>query len=149
MPAHQTLTLRAVVTRHQGLFTDYATIVPEKAQQFMKRLQEVDHHASIEVAIFEPHRGDDHTEGHFFVGTLVSKQPDHPPAGMEYMEFTRDFAYSRGTIEDIGTLHLQLNDWMQQEKLVFDYSGYIVEMYFPTETGEEVEIYLPVKNTSS
>lgn len=149
MPAHKTLTLRAVVMRHQGLFTNYSTIVPEKAQQFMERLQEVDHHASIEVAIFEPHRGEDHTEGHFFVGTLVSKQPDHPPAGMEYMEITRDYAFARGTTETIGDLHLRLNEWMQQENLQFDYSGYIIEMYIPMENGEEVEIYLPVKSTSS
>lgn len=149
MPAHKTLTLRAVVMRHQGIFNEYDSIVPEKAQQFMKRLQEVDHHAAIEIAIFEPHRGGDHTEGHFFVGVLVSKQPDHPPAGMEYMEFTRDFAYARGTTEEIGTLHLQLNEWMQEENLQFDLAGYIVEMYFPTDKAEEVEIYLPLKNTSS
>lgn len=133
--------------RHQGLFQNYGTIVPEKAQQFMQRLQEIDHHASIEVAIFEPRRHADHLEGHFYVGVLVSHQPDHPPAGMEYMEFTRDYAHARGNTDDIGQLHLELTNWLQAEQLTLDFSGYIVEMYFPTPNGEEVEIYLPVTSS--
>ena len=145
MPAHKTVTIRALVTRHTGIFQDYATIVPEKARSFMEKLQDTDYQAHVEVALFEPKSGIDHEEGHFYVGVLVSHQPPHPPAGMEYIEITRDYAFSRGTTEEIGSLHEELTNWMLTESLQFDFSGYIVEMYFPTETAEEVEIYLPVK----
>ncbi|WP_342527062.1 GyrI-like domain-containing protein [Chryseomicrobium sp. FSL W7-1435] len=146
MPAHKLITLRALVSRHTGTFQEYSTIVPEKARVFLENLQNTDYQAHVEVALFEPQSHVDHLEGVFYVGVLVSKQPSHPPAGMEYIEIERDYAFARGTTEEIGELHQTLTNWMLENKLQFDFSGYVVEMYFPTEHGEEVEIYLPIKS---
>ncbi|MBM7707136.1 AraC family transcriptional regulator [Chryseomicrobium aureum] len=145
MPAHKTLTVRSLVTKHKGIFQEYATVVPEKARLFLEKLHDTDYQSHVELALFEPQSTVDQVEGTFFVGILVSEQPPHPPAGMEYMEITRDYAFAKGTIDEIGELHVTLSNWMLENELQFDLTGYIIEMYFPTDKGEEVEIYLPIK----
>lgn len=139
---------KAVVIKNKGLFKDYAGLVPEAAQSFLKHGHLVQHSSGLEVTIYEPKRGEDHLEGIFFVGYLVHEKPDTLPDGMEYIEVQHTYASIRGKGADMGGLYARLNNWIKEQGHTQDSADhYILEVYYPVENeDEDVEVYIPVKN---
>ncbi|MDF2036087.1 GyrI-like domain-containing protein [Cytobacillus oceanisediminis] len=139
---------KAAVIRNKGLFKEYAHLVPEAAQSFLKQSHLVQHSSGIEVSIYEPKRGEAHLEGIFFVGYLVHDKADTLPDGMEYLEVQHKYASIRGKAAEMGDLYARLNNWINEQghqRESFDH--YILEVYYPIENeDEDVEVYIPIKN---
>ncbi|WP_406946015.1 GyrI-like domain-containing protein [Halobacillus sp. SY10] len=137
-------TFRIVAIKGHGAFENFATEVPDFARQLLHRTREIENHANIEIALFEPKRGEDHLEGHYYVGVLVKDKPSQVPKGMEYLEVSGTYASSRGPIDHVDVLYKEVGEWTYQQQLTRDWLTYIVETYHPTENGEDVEVFLPI-----
>jgi predicted transcriptional regulator YdeE len=137
---------KAVVIRSSGLFKDYARLVPEAAQAFLKRGHLVQNGSGLEVAFFEPKRGEDHLEGTFFTGFLVHEKAEVLPNGMEYLETGQTYASIRGKTAKMGDLHTRLNSWIGENNRQQSMDDYIVEVYYPAANEEEAEVFIPIKN---
>ncbi|WP_394218904.1 GyrI-like domain-containing protein [Halobacillus trueperi] len=137
-------TFQIVGIKGHGAFKNFATEVPEFARQLLHRTREIEHHTNIEIALFEPKWGDDHLEGHYYVGILVKDKPSHVPKGMEYLEVPGTYVWVKGPVEHVDKLYDEVGQWVSEQKLTRDWLSYIVETYHPTENGEDVEVYLPI-----
>lgn len=137
-------TFRIVAIKGHGAFENFATEVPDFARQLLHRTREIENHANIEIALFEPKMGEDHLEGHYYVGVLVKDKPSQVPKGMEYLEVSGTYASSRGPIDHVDVLYKEVGEWTYQQQLTRDWLTYIVETYHPTENGEDVEVFLPI-----
>lgn len=136
---------KVVGMKNHGIFANFGSEVPQYAQQFLGRSNEIQIPTETEVALFEPKRDENHLEGHYYVGLIVSETLKEVPAGMEYVEVTHHYLKTRGKITDVGILHKHLNKFADENGYERDLSSYIVETYHPVENGgEEVEIYLPI-----
>ncbi|WP_409296819.1 GyrI-like domain-containing protein [Peribacillus sp. SCS-26] len=140
---HQTF--KSVGIKNRGRFSEFASVVPKNAQKFMSRRDELEDHSGTEIAFFEPKRGEDHLEGGYYVGITATRKPGEVPSGMEYLEITHTYAAARGEISEIGSLHSRLNDWIFEQGRHVNQEAYFVELYFPKEDGEEVEVYIPIQ----
>ncbi|MFD1019125.1 hypothetical protein ACFQ2J_07965 [Thalassobacillus hwangdonensis] len=109
----------------------------------MNRLKEIEGHTGVEVALYEPKKGEQHLEGEYYVGVMMEEPPSQTPDGMEYINLSRDYVSIRGKIGEVGTLHAQLQEFAEETNGKIDSNDWIVETYHPTETGEEVTVYLP------
>ncbi|MYL70626.1 AraC family transcriptional regulator [Halobacillus litoralis] len=139
-----THTFRIVGIKGHGAFENFATEVPEFARQLLHRTREIEHHTNIEIALFEPKWGDDHLEGHYYVGILVRDKPSHVPKGMEYLEVSGTYVSAKGSIDHVDLLYEEVGQCRAEQNLTRDWLSYIVETYHPMENGEEVEVFLPV-----
>ncbi|KAF0819951.1 MULTISPECIES: GyrI-like domain-containing protein [unclassified Cytobacillus] len=138
---------KAIVIRSNGLFKDYARLVPEAAQDFLKRGHLVQNSSGLEVAFFEPKRGEDHLEGTFFTGFLVHEKAEILPDGMEYLEAGQTYASIRGKTAEMGDLHMRLNSWLRKNNHQQFIDHYIIEVYYPAANEEEeAEVFIPIKD---
>lgn len=138
---------KAVVIRSNGLFKDYARLVPEAAQAFLKQGHLVQNSSGLEAAFYEPKRGEDHLEGTFFTGYLVHEKAEMLPNGMEYIEARHTYASIRGKTADMGDLHTRLNNWISENNRQQSIDHYIIEIYYPAANEEEeVEVFIPIKD---
>lgn len=137
-------TFKIVGIKGHGAFAHFATEVPEFAKQLLLRTREIENHANVEIALFEPKLHDHHLKGDYYVGVLVHDKPRMIPKGMDYMEITHPYASIRGSIAKVDHLYERLGSWVEQEGLDRDRSSFIVETYHPSEDGEKVEIFLPI-----
>nr|WP_315363903.1 GyrI-like domain-containing protein [Cytobacillus firmus] len=138
---------KAVVIRSNGLFKDYARLVPEAAQAFLKQGHLVQNSSGLEAAFYEPKRGEDHLEGTFFTGYLVHEKAEMLPNGMEYIEARHTYASIRGKTADMGDLHTRLNNWISENNRQQSIDHYIIEIYYPAANKEEeVEVFIPIKD---
>ncbi|MFE4522238.1 GyrI-like domain-containing protein [Cytobacillus firmus] len=138
---------KAVVIRSNGLFKDYARLVPEAAQAFLKQGHLVQNSSGLEAAFYEPKRGEDHLEGTFFTGYLVHEKAELLPNGMEYIEARHTYASIRGKTSDMGDLHTRLNNWISENNRQQSIDHYIIEIYYPAANEEEeVEVFIPIKD---
>ncbi|WP_342433500.1 effector binding domain-containing protein [Neobacillus sp. FSL H8-0543] len=136
---------RVVGIKGGGSFANFGTDVPKLAQQFLTRIDEVENHSGIEVALFEPKRDTNHLDGHYYVGIIVNETLKEIPVGMDYIETTQAYVTTRGKIIHIANLHYHLVKWADDTGYKRDLDSHIVETYHPMENGEEeVEIYLPI-----
>ncbi|MFF2449123.1 GyrI-like domain-containing protein [Neobacillus sp. NPDC058068] len=136
---------RVVGIKGGGAFANFGAEVPKLAQQFLSRLDEVEHHSGTEIALFEPKKDENHLEGHFYVGLMVNEALKEVPVGMDYIEAAQAYVTTRGKIHNIDNLHNQLLKWADDQGYKRDLESHIVETYHPIENGEEeVEIYLPI-----
>ncbi|ATP40148.1 AraC family transcriptional regulator [Solibacillus sp. R5-41] len=128
-----------------GAFVNFGTEVPKLAKQFLTRLDKIENHSGIEIALFEPKRDANHLEGHYYVGVIVNESIKEVPVGMDYIEISQTYITTRGKINNIDNLHDQLLKWADDQGYKRDLESHIVETYHPIENSEEeVEIYLPV-----
>ncbi|MBN9654229.1 GyrI-like domain-containing protein [Halobacillus sp. GSS1] len=139
-----THTFRIVGIKGHGAFENFATEVPEFARQLLHRTREIEKQTNIEIALFEPKMGEDHLEGHYYVGVLVKDKPSHVPKGMEYLEVSGTYVSTRGTIDRVDLLYEEAGQWIVEQQLTRDWLSYIVETYHPTENGKDVELFLPM-----
>ncbi|MCM3707264.1 MULTISPECIES: GyrI-like domain-containing protein [Cytobacillus] len=138
---------KAVVIRNSGLFEEYAHLVPEAAQSFLRQGHLVQNSSSLEVAFYEPKRGEDHLEGTFFTGNLVYEKAQTLPNGMEYIEAEHTYASIRGKTAEVGDLHKRLNSWLSENDRQQSIDDYIIEVYYPGENKEEeAEVFIPIKD---
>ncbi|MBM6617858.1 GyrI-like domain-containing protein [Bacillus sp. RD4P76] len=128
-----------------GSFASFSHEVPLLAQELLNRENEIQHHAGIEIALFEPKRGSDHEIGSYYVGLMVDEKVNEVPDGMTYLETNQHYVTTKGTISNVGTLHMNLVKWAEEQGYERDLNSYIVETYHPVKDHEEeVHIYLPV-----
>lgn len=138
---------KVVGVKGKGFYANFENEVPKLAQQLQSRIDEVENYTGTEIALFEPKRGEDHLEGHYFVGALVEEAPTAIPVGMDYVETVQTYVMTRGKIHQIGQLHHHLLQWADEQGYIRDLDSHIVETYHPLGNGEEdVEIYLPIYN---
>jgi predicted transcriptional regulator YdeE len=144
-PVQVKKTFKIVGIKGHGAFADFATEVPDFARQLLLRTREIENHTNVEIALFEPKRDENHLEGDYYVGIVVHDKPRHIPKSMEYMEVSHTYTSIRGPIAAIDSLYKELGDWTEAEGDSRHFTSYIIETYHPTDRGEEVEIYLPIK----
>ncbi|MCU9613111.1 AraC family transcriptional regulator [Caldibacillus lycopersici] len=138
-------TFQLVAIKGTSDFASFGSVVPKAAQQFLVRVDEIDHRSGTEIAIFEPKLGEYHLEGSFYVGMTVNETMTETPPGMDYIELHHEYVTTRGNIRNIASLHQQLLNWSIEQGYKRNLDTYIVETYHPLENGtEEVEIYLPI-----
>lgn len=136
---------KVVGVKGSGAFVNFGTEVPKLAKQFLTRLDEVENHSGIEIALFEPKRDANHLEGHYYVGVIVNESLKEVPVGMDYIEIAQPYVMARGKIINIDNVHNQLLIWAADQGYKRDLVSHIVETYHPIENSqEEVEIYLPI-----
>jgi len=136
---------RLVAMKGSGSYSNFGTVVPDAARQFMARADEIPQHSGVEIALFEPKIDEGHLTGSFYVGLIVNEAVADPPAGMEYMEFSQPYASIRGPLSRLDSLHHQLLQWLGDQGMERDLNRCIVETYHPKAQGEEeVEIHLPI-----
>jgi predicted transcriptional regulator YdeE len=140
---------KIVGVRNKGLFEDYAELVPRAAHQFLQNASRIQHNTGIEVTVYEPKADENHAEGTFFVGLLVNEQMDTLPEGLEYLNIQHSYAMIKGKDSGMEKLYSSLDYWIECQSYQKDTAEhFIIEVYYPTQTGgEEVEIYIPVKNS--
>lgn len=136
---------RIVGVKGGGAFVNFGTEVPKLAKQFLTRLDEVENHSGIEVALFEPKMDANHLEGHYYVGVIVNETLKEVPVGMDYIEIAQSYVTTRGKTTNIDNVHKKLLKWADDQGYKMDLESHIVETYHPIENSEEdVEIYLPI-----
>lgn len=136
---------RVTGIKGNGAFANYGIEVPELAQQFLARLDEIDNRTNTEIALFEPKRDDNHLEGYYYMGIIVNETKKEVPVGMEYFETGLDYVTTRGKIYDLNKLHNKLLKWANEQGYKRNLDALIVETYHPMENSEEeVEIFLPI-----
>ncbi|WP_335485760.1 GyrI-like domain-containing protein [Bacillus sp. JJ1773] len=136
---------KVVAMKNRGAFANYGSEVPKLAQQFMSRAGEIQNHSKTEIALYEPKRDENHLEGYYYVGMVVYDALNEVPSGMEYIEISQEYVTTRGRINDVGDLHLQLNKWSDENGYQKNLGSYIIEIYHQIENDiEEVEIYIPI-----
>ena len=135
---------KVIAMKHQGRFEDYAELVPQAAQQFLKRMPDF---SGTEVTVYEPKSSKSHTEGTFYVGILVDEKPVSMPEEMEFLEIRHSYGMIRGDGKEMGSLYSSLDQWIEKKGYIRDtLKNFIIETYHPLENGaEEVEIYIPIK----
>lgn len=142
---HVTKTFKVVGLKGEGAFVNFGTEVPELAQQFLRRIDEVKNHSGIEIALYEPKRDHDHQEGHYYVGIMINEHVKKVPPQMNYIETGEHYAMTRGKLKEISSLYEHLLKWLEKQGDKRDLTQYIVETYHPMGDGEEeVVIYLPI-----
>lgn len=137
---------QVVGKKNKGLYSNLASEVPINAQGFMSRIDEIKNHLGVEVSLFEPKKGEDHKEGHYYVGVLVKGKMDEVPSGMEYIEISGEFVSTRGSMTVVSDLYTSLQKWSKEHGYHPTQESYFIEMYHPVEEGEEVEIYIPINS---
>jgi predicted transcriptional regulator YdeE len=136
---------KVVGMKGSGDFSNFGKDVPALAQEVLLRSNEIQSKTNTEVAFYEPKKDENHLEGHYYVGLIVTNTVNEIPAGMDYVETVGDYVTTRGNITRIGDLHTSLLEWANEQGYKRKLDSYIVETYHPMENGEEeVEIYLPV-----
>lgn len=136
---------KIVGMKNSGNFSNFASEVPQFAQKFLSRANEIDNSSETEISLFEPKKDDNHQEGHYYVGLIVNKNIEKVPPGMEYIEQAQEYVTVRGKINNVGELHTQLSKWADEQGYKRNTDSYIVETYHPVENDlEDVEIYLPI-----
>lgn len=140
---------KLVGKKGKGPFADFGTIVPSLAREFMSQSEEIQSAGSKEIAVFEPKKSSDHLEGEFCVGLLVKCPVQTVPIGMTYMEVGGNYATARGKMEGLTELHASLQKWTAGNGCQINLTDSIIEVYHPTEAGEEVEIFLPILSDST
>lgn len=140
-----TRTFKVVGLKGKGPFENFDKEVPALAKQLLNRSQEIKNHTGVEMALFEPKRDKNHRVGEYYVGLMVDQASSDVPQGMAFMETTHQYVTTRGKISKIGTIHLDLLQWANEQNYTRNLDSYIVETYHPMEDGEEeVQIYLPI-----
>ncbi|OCA90430.1 hypothetical protein A8F94_00625 [Bacillus sp. FJAT-27225] len=137
---------KLVGLKGNGEYGNFGKEVPFLAKQFLNRANEVPNSTGTEIALFEPKKDEQHRIGQYFVGFIVNDEVNEVPAGMDYIETNKNYITTRGNISNVGSLHSNLLIWAEEQGYQRDLDAYIVETYHPIgEGGEEVEIYLPIK----
>lgn len=137
-------TFKVVGIKHKGQFNDFGNEVPMNARKFIQRVGEIANHIGVEIALFEPKRAENHLEGEYYVGVEVLEPLTYPPAGMEYIEVRGQFASTRGNMNKVAKLHVNLGKWINEKGYKMKPNTFIIETYHPFEHGEEVEIYIAI-----
>lgn len=137
-------TFRLVGIKGKGAFEEFGAIVPGVAREVMSRSGEIGPAAVTEIAIFEPKKSVDQPEGEFCVGLMVEGPARNVPLGMSYCEIEGDYATARGKMEGLNQLHTDLLSWAACNGHQMDTEKRIIEVYCPADSGEEVEIFLPM-----
>ena len=134
---------KVVAMKHQGRFEDYAVLVPQAAQQFLKRMPDF---SGTEVTVYEPKLGETHIEGIFYVGILVEEKPESLPEEMEFLEIQQSYGMITGKGNEIGRLYSTIDEWIDKQGHKRELAGsYIIETYHPVENDVEmVEIFIPI-----
>lgn len=134
---------KVVAMKHTGSFEDYAELVPQAAQQFLKKMPNF---SGTEVTVYEPKTSEAHTKGVFYVGVLVDEKPESLPEEMEYLEIQQTYGMITGKANEIGRLYSTIDEWISQQGHKKELAGtYIVETYHPVENDVElVEIFMPL-----
>lgn len=136
---------KIVGVKGNGAYANFNTEIPKAAQQFLKRLSEIENCSGTEIALFESKKDEKHLKGNYYVGILVNQTPTEIPKGMDFIELDHEYVTTRGNINDIGNLHNYLLEWANEKGYKRNLDKYIVETYHSLENGEEeVEIYLPI-----
>jgi predicted transcriptional regulator YdeE len=135
---------QVVGMKNKGVYSNFGRDVPMNAQRFMSRINEIKNHLGIEVSLFEPKKGEDHKEGHYYVGVLVKDKIDEVPSGMEYIEISGEYVSTRGSMTVVSDLYTSLQKWSKEHGYYPTQKSYFIEMYHQVEEGEEVEIYIPL-----
>lgn len=135
---------KVIAMKHKGRFEDFAELVPQAAQQFLKEMPDF---SGTEVTVYEPKSSKSHTEGTFYVGILVDEEPDSLPEEMEFLEVRRSYGMIRGGGTEIKSLYSSLDQWIDEQGYErHTLKDFIIETYHPVGNGgEEVEIYIPIK----
>ncbi|WP_079508645.1 GyrI-like domain-containing protein [Mesobacillus jeotgali] len=133
---------KVIVMKHKGRFEDYPQLVPQRAQQFAKRMPDF---SGTEVTVYEPKENMSHTEGTFYVGILVKDNPESLPEEMEFLDIQHSYGVIRGKVHEMGALYSKLDKWIDEKG--YSRENYIIETYHPVENDiEEVEIYIPISS---
>ncbi len=129
-----------------GEFVNFGIDVPLLAKKLISRSHEIPHSTEIEIALYEPKKDLEHKIGDYYVGLLVSEKINEVPQGLELIEIKKNYITTRGNINNLGELHLDLLNWGEAQGYHRDLDSLIVETYHPiVDGGEEVQIYLPIK----
>jgi len=132
--------------RHSGLFSEYGKIIPQAMQSLQARKDEVPGGTGIEVILYEPKRGDDHIEGYFYTGYLVTETAADIPEGMEHFHLSGQFASVTGDESRMGELYEFLDEWIRNNQLQKDWpKAFIIEVYDQGHPNE-VEICMKIIN---
>ncbi|MDR7071618.1 AraC family transcriptional regulator [Fictibacillus barbaricus] len=137
---------KLVAQKGNALYVNFGLEVPKAAQQLLVRKKEIENCTETEIAIFEPKKTDDHLEGEFYVGMIVTGAPAETPLGLHYIELNHDYVSTKGNIKNLENLHSYLLNWTIRKGYKRNLDAYIVETYHLLEDGaEEVGIYLPIQ----
>jgi predicted transcriptional regulator YdeE len=138
---------KVVGERRNGLFKDYAQLVPKAAQQFLSRVNEIPQNTGVEVTVYEPPREREQLEGSFIVGVLVDEKVEQLPSGMEFIEVQEQYAMTKGKVSEIGEIYESLDKWIVEQGYQHESpEHYIIEVYCVVDDAEEeVEVYIPIK----
>ncbi|MCH7321574.1 GyrI-like domain-containing protein [Solibacillus sp. MA9] len=129
-----------------GEYINFGNEVPLLAKQLLSRSNEILSATETEIALYEPKKGEEHKIGHYYVGLIVSEKLMEVPTGMDYIETNKNYITTRGSISNLGELHLNLLNWAEEQGYQRDLHSYIIETYHPLGDGdEEVQIYLPIQ----
>jgi len=128
-----------------GEYINFGNEVPLLAKQLLSRSNEILSATETEITLYEPKKGEEHRIGHYYVGLVVSEKLNEVPTGMDYIETNKNYITTRGSISNLGELHLNLLNWAKEQDYQRDLNSYIIETYHPMGDGdEEVQIYLPI-----
>ncbi|CAM5214254.1 GyrI-like small molecule binding protein OS=Ureibacillus acetophenoni OX=614649 GN=SAMN05877842_11790 PE=4 SV=1 [Ureibacillus acetophenoni] len=135
---------KLVGLKGSGEFINFGNEVPLLARKLLSRSNEIQNRTETEIALFEPKRDADHAIGHYYVGLMVNEKLTEVPSGMDYIETNNSYITTRGNINSLDQLHLNLLKWSNEQGYQRDLDSYIIETYHPIDDGEEVQIYLPI-----
>jgi len=137
---------KVIGIRHCGLFSEYGKIIPQAIHSLQARKDEVPGETGTEVILYEPKRGDDHIEGYFYIGYLVTESAANIPEGMEYFHLSGQYAFVTGDESRMGELYGFLDEWIRNKHLQKDWpKAFIIEVY-DKDRPSEVEICMKIIN---
>ncbi len=137
---------KVIGIRNCELFSEYGKLIPQAMQSHRDRENEISGRTDIEVILYEPKRGDDHIEGYFYTGYIVTESAADIPEGMEYFHLTGHYASVTGDESLMGELYGFLDGWIRNNQLQKDWpKAFIIEVYDHDHLNE-VEICMKIIN---
>lgn len=135
--------------KYTGRFEEYPIIIPKAKDDFRESyLGNRDEAPFTRAIIYEPKRDPEHTVGYFYLGALVEGEPaGEVPENMNLLKYEGEFASISVPLDltKMGEYYDKLINWIVKEGDQVDPNYHLIEVYRPTNTGEEqLEIYMRI-----
>ncbi|MBS3678827.1 effector binding domain-containing protein [Ornithinibacillus massiliensis] len=132
--------------KYTGKFEEYPIIIPKAIEDFRESYRGDD--SFTRVIVYEPKKSPEHTVGYFYLGALVEGEPaGEVPEKMNLFQYEGEFASISVPLDltKMGEYYDELINWIVKEGDQADPNYHLIEVYRPTNTGQEqLEIYMRI-----
>ncbi|WP_019007807.1 hypothetical protein [Cohnella laeviribosi] len=125
-------------------------MIPQAVKEVIERNYEIEERVDSLIILYEPHRGEEHKTGFFYVGHIVNRKPASLPEQAEVINIRGKYATATGTIKQMAKNYSYIGNWIKEQQLKQVWpEALFIEIYdgpigAEITGNEEVKVCLPI-----